>query len=66
MPFEYRRTHNRRRLVIEERDDALTGRSELVIVAIEGEFSEAEVTEIYADAMAAWLHPIDPPNEWFG
>jgi hypothetical protein len=63
--FEYRHTRNGGRVVIEEREGALTGRSELVIVAVDGSFSDAEVQEIYADAMAAWLHPFEPPHEWF-
>jgi len=63
--FEYRRTRNGGRVVIEEREDATTGRSELQIVAVEGNFSEAEVLEILADAMAAWLHSVDPPRDWF-
>jgi hypothetical protein len=63
--FEYRRSRNGRQILIKEREDALTGRSELVVVAVEGHFSEAEVQEIRADAMAAWLHPLDPPDDWF-
>ena len=65
MCFEYRRSRNGRQILIEERENALSGRSELVVVAIEAHVSEAEVQEICADAMAAWLHPVDPPDDWF-
>ncbi len=65
MAFEYRYARNRRRVVIEERPHAVEDRSLLVVIAVDGEFSDAEMQSILADATAAWLHPLEPPVEWF-
>jgi len=65
VPFEYRYAHNDRRVVIEERHDAVRDRSLLVVVAVDGVFSDAEMQSILADATAAWLHPVEPPAAWF-
>jgi hypothetical protein len=65
VPFEYRYAHNDRRVVIEERHDAVRNRSLLVVVAVDGVFSDAEMQSILADATAVWLHPVEPPVAWF-
>ena len=65
MAFEYRYTQNGQRVVIEERQNAVEDRSALVVAVVEGVFSDAEMQSILADATAAWLHPLEPPVEWF-
>lgn len=66
MAFEYRYAHNGRQVVIEERQNAVEDRSLLVVGTVDGVFSDAEIQSILADATAAWLHPLEPPAEWFG
>ena len=53
----------RRRVVIEEQADPATGTPRLVVTHREGEFSEDEMQRIYADALAKWLYPNEPPSD---
>jgi hypothetical protein len=62
--FKYEEHGRRRRIVFEERLDA-SGTSLLVVTHLEGEFSSEELDNAYGDALAKWLHPNEPPPEWF-
>jgi hypothetical protein len=64
--FEFRHeTHGRRRrIVFEEQLDA-TGRPQLVVTQVDGEFSSDEMYEACGDALVKWLHPNEPPEDWF-
>jgi hypothetical protein len=54
-----------RRVVFEERLDAAAGTSRLVATHVDGDFSDEEMERARADAFARWLHPNEPPDDWF-
>jgi hypothetical protein len=49
-------------LVFEEQADPATGAPRLVMTEQDGQFSDDEVERIYADALARWMHPHEPPD----
>ena len=56
---------HRRRVVFEESIDPATGLPRLVVTHVDGEFSDDEMERLYADALAKWMHPIEPPSGSF-
>jgi hypothetical protein len=63
--FKDEKDGRRRRIVFEESSDPATGTPRLVATYVEGEFSDEEMERAHADAFTRWLHPNDPPGEWF-
>jgi hypothetical protein len=63
--FKAEKDGRRRRIVFEERFDSATGTPPLVATNVDGEFSDEEIERARADASARWLHPNDPPDDWF-
>jgi hypothetical protein len=63
--FKFEEDGRRWRIVFEERIDATTGTRRLVATQMDGEFSADEMQRAYADALAKWLHPNEPPGDWF-
>jgi hypothetical protein len=57
---------HRRRVVFEESVDPATGAPRLVVTHIDGEFGDDEMEHLYAEALAKWMHPNEPPRDWFG
>jgi hypothetical protein len=62
--FKYEAHGRRRRIVFEETLDA-TGTPQLVVTHVDGEFSSDEMNDAYGEALAKWLHPNEPPEDWF-
>jgi hypothetical protein len=62
--FRYERQGRSRRIVFEEQVVAC-GRPELVVTQVDGEFTRDEMYEACGDAFVKWLHPSEPPEDWF-
>jgi hypothetical protein len=62
--FSYEARGRRRRIVFEEQLDA-TGRPRLVVTRVDGEFSRDEMYDVCGEALVKWLHPNEPPEDWF-
>jgi hypothetical protein len=55
------RGRERRHVVFEEETEPSIGTPRLVIAVLEGEFTAYEFERIYAEALAKWMHPNEPP-----
>ena len=62
--FRYEAGGKRRRIVFEEQLDA-TGSPQFVVTEVDGEFSNDEMYDACGDALVKWLHPNEPPDDWY-